>query len=173
MNKFTLLLSFILVFGMYKPNNTQATISKAEVSFEFVSKKVKGTIQGFESTSTIDFDNPAHSIFKGAVATETIDTNNGLRNWSLKSGKYFNADDFPRIQFTSTSVHKKENRYVVNGNLTLKGITKPITIYFMKKGNQLKGNTSIYSSDYNIKIKKKREDNLVRITLLFYLDSAN
>ena len=173
MNKFTLLLSFLIAFGIHTISNAQATVSKAEISFEFVSKEVKGTIEGFESTSRIDFDNPTNSIFEGSVAVKTLDTNNGLRNWSLKSGKYFDADDFPRIQFKSTSVSQKDNSYVVNGNLTLKGITKPITIDFIKKGNQLKGSTSIYSFDYGIKIKKKREDNLVKITLLFDLNSAN
>ncbi|WP_350291883.1 YceI family protein [uncultured Croceitalea sp.] len=171
MNKLTILLSLFLAFSVPKSSNAQATVSKAEISFEFVSKGVKGTIEGFESTSRIDFDNPENSTFEGSVGVKTLDTNNGLRNWSLRSGKYFDADDFPRIQFKSTSVSQKDASLVVIGDLTLKGITKPITIDFIKKGNQLKGSTAIYSYDYGIKIKKKREDNLVNITLLFNLDS--
>lgn len=169
MNKLTLLLSLFVAFSIHKSSSAQVTVSKAEISFEFISKGVKGTIEGFESTSMIDFDNLENATFEGSVAVKTLDTNNGLRNWSLRSGKYFDADDFPRIQFKSTSVSQKNNSYVVNGDLTLKGITKPITIDFMKKGNQLKGTTAIYSYDYGIKIKKKREDNLVKITLVFDL----
>ncbi len=169
MNRFKLILYFILAYGVHTSSTAQATITKAEVNFEFVSKDVKGTIEGFESTSSIDFDNPENSVFKGSVAVETLDTNNGLRNWSLKSGKYFDADDFPKISFESTLVTENKNDYSVKGNLTLKGVTKPTTILFSKKGNQLKGLFEIYSYDFGIKIKKKREDNLVKVTLLFNL----
>lgn len=169
MTKFTLFLSFLLVFSLQYALKAQSTINKAEINFTFVSKDVTGTIEGFESSSTIDFDNPENSVFKGAVAVETLDTNNGLRNWSLKSGKYFDADAFPKISFESTAVIENENNYEVKGNLTLKGVTRPITIVFSKKGNQLKGLFEIYSSDFGIKIKKKREENLVKVTLLFYL----
>ncbi|GMN08917.1 YceI family protein [Croceitalea sp. MTPC9] len=167
MKRLTLFLSLVTLFSLHNSVNSQTTISKAKISFEFVSKDVKGTIEGFESSSKIDFDNPENSFFSGSVAVKTLDTNNGLRNWSLKSGKYFDEDDFPRIEFESSAVNPKDDGYLVKGNLTLKGTTKPITIVFAKQGNQLKGTTSIYCSDYGIKIKKKREDNLVRITLLF------
>ena len=169
MKKLTLLLSFLLVFALQNKIEAQSTIAKAEITFEFVSKGVKGTIGGFESTSSIDFDNPENSVFKGAVAVKTLDTNNGLRNWSLKSGKYFDADDFPKISFSSTSVIVNENDYTVKGTLTLKGVSKPVSIAFAKKGNQLKGQLEIYSFDYGVKVKKKREDNLVKVTLLFDL----
>ncbi len=163
------LLSFLLFLVVNTNLNAQANISNAEVSFEFVSKEVKGSIAGFTSSSSINFDTPENSSFTGSVAVETLDTNNGLRNWSLKSRKYFDEDAFPRISFESTAVSQNETGYTVKGNLTLKGITKPITISFTKKGNQLKGLFEIYSYDYGIKIKKKREDNLVKVVLLFDL----
>jgi polyisoprenoid-binding protein YceI len=164
-----ILLSIFFIVGAVCTSKAQVAVTNAEVSFVFVSKDVKGTIGGFKSSSTIDFDAPERSSFAGSVAVETLDTNNGLRNWSLKSGKYFDEDDFPRISFKSTSVNYKDDTFIVKGNLSIKGITKPITINFTKNGNQLKGKASIYSYDYGIKIKKKREDNLVKITLLFDL----
>jgi len=133
MKKLTLLLSFLLVFALQNKIEAQSTIAKAEITFEFVSKGVKGTIGGFESTSSIDFDNPENSVFKGAVAVEN------------------------------------ENDYTVKGTLTLKGVSKPVSIAFAKKGIQLKGQLEIYSFDYGVKVKKKREDNLVKVTLLFDL----
>ena len=144
----------------------QINPNSATVTFEFVSKNVEGTIAGFKSDSKIDFDNPETSVFEGSVAVKTLNTNNGLRNWHLKGSKYFDEDDYPRIYFKSTSVSKKQDAFIVKGNLTLKGITKPITIDFVKTGSQLEGTTAIYSSDYGIQIKKKREDNLVTINLL-------
>lgn len=145
-------------------------ISNAEISFEFPSKKVKGTIEGFESTSKIDFDDITKSSFKGSVEAKTLDTNNFLRNLSLRSGKYFDVNDYPKITFESTSIVEDANEYVVSGMLTLKGQAKLTVIRFKKDGNQLIGSTQIYSSDFGIKIKKEREDNLVKVNFIFEVE---
>lgn len=161
----TIGLSFNIVSGQ------KTNIKSAHISFEFVSKNVKGTLSGFESESSIDLDNLENSIFKGSVSSETLDTNSGLRNWSLKSGKYFDADNYPKISFESKEVRLEGERLMVKGNLTIKETSKPITINFTRKENQLIGTTSLYSIDYGIKIKKKREDNLVKIKMVFDIDS--
>lgn len=166
-----LILALVLsLAGTFCPLPAQVSVTNAEIRFEFVSKEVKGTIKGFQSNTSIDFDHPENSTFEGSVAVETLDTDNGLRNWHLKRGKYFNEDDYPRISFRSTTVSEKDNTYIVTGNLSLKGTTKSLKINFTRKGNQLEGKTFIYTSDYGINIKKKREDNLVNITLLFNLE---
>ncbi len=144
-----------------------AEISKAEISFVFVSKDVAGTISGFQSNSRIDWDNPENSYFEGAVAVKTLDTNNGLRNWSLKGRKYFDEDDHPQIRFKSEKVASDDDKLIVKGTLTMKGVSKPMTITFQKKENTLTGRSSLYTSDFGINIKKKREDNLVKIKVVF------
>lgn len=141
----------------------EAKIESATIRFEFVSKKVKGEIAGFKSTSKIDWANLEGSEISGSVDVATVDTNNGLRNWSLKGSRYFNAKAFPTIQFKSKSISEKEGKLVVSGDLTLKETTKPIEILFERKGNFLKGKASLYTSDFDIKIKKKRGDNLVNV----------
>lgn len=147
--------------------HTQKTqIASAQISFEFVSKNVKGTIASFESKSEIDWDNLENSVFKGSVVSRTLDTNNGLRNWSLRSGKYFDVDDHPKITFESKQVELDGEKLIVKGNLTIKTTTRPVTFIFTKTQNQLIGTTSIYSIDYGIKIKKKREDNLVKVKIV-------
>ena len=62
-----------------------------------------------------------------------------------------------------------ENGYLVKGSLRLKGISKPFEIKLSKNANQLEGRASLYTSDFNINIKKKREDNLVRVVFRFQL----
>ncbi|MDT0607626.1 YceI family protein [Croceitalea rosinachiae] len=145
----------------------QSNIRKGAISFEFVNKEVKGTISGFESKSRIDWNQLENSYFEGSVAVETLDTNNGLRNWSLKSGKYFDKNDYPRIHFKSSEINQNGIDYVVKGVLTLKGIKKPLVIEFKRDGDTLVGSAELYSYDFDIKIKKKREDNLVKITFRF------
>ena len=162
-------LVFFWLFLLVHPITGQktSTITSAEITFEFVSKSVKGTLEGFESQSTIDWDTLENSSFKGSVQSKTLDTNNGLRNWSLRSGKYFDVDDYPLITFESNQVTQTNDALLVKGILSIKGIEKEITITFKRNGKQLIGTTSIYSIDYGIKIKKNREDNLVKVKMTF------
>lgn len=166
MRAFFILLIALSGFFSSSTYTQKAQITSAQISFEFVSKGVKGTIGGFISESEIDWDNLENSVFKGSVTSRTLDTNNGLRNWSLRSGKYFDVDDHPKITFESNQVDLDGERLVVKGDLTIKTTTKPVTFVFTKKQNQLIGTTSLYSIDYGIKIKKKREDNLVKIKIV-------
>ena len=145
----------------------QSNLAKATIGFEFVDKEVDGTISGFESNSRIDWNQLENSYFEGSVAVETLDTNSGLRNWSLKNRKYFNESDFPRIYFKSTSVVAQGNQLMVKGTLTLKGVEKPLTITFDKTDSGLMGKAELYTYDFGIKIKKERADNLVKITFRF------
>lgn len=164
-----LYLLFLLIVGLSTEQTLaqESKISKAQITFEFVSKKVKGTLDGFTSQSRIDINQLENSIFKGSVQSKTLDTNNGLRNWSLRGGKYFDVDDYPQISFESAEVTQNGNQLEVKGSLTIKSTTKPVTIIFDQQGNKLIGAFSIYSIDYGIKIKKKREDNLVKVRLEF------
>jgi len=146
-----------------------ATISSAEISFTFVSKNVEGTISGFESSSAIHLDALEDSKFKGSVAVETIKTGNFLRDWSLKSGKYFDADTHPQLTFESTDVTKTNDGYSVKGELTIKGTSKAITIDFKRNDNQLIGTTTLFSSDFGIEIKNDREDNEVYVKFVLSL----
>ncbi len=147
----------------------QNEISNAEITFTFVSKDVDGSISGFSSSSAIDLDNPSNSEFKGTVSVETLKTGNFLRDWSLKGKKYFNADDYPEISFASTSVTTTDTGFKVTGDLTLKGKSKPITIDFTRKADQVRGTTTLFSSDFGINIKKERKDNEVIVNFLLTL----
>ncbi|MEL6305702.1 MAG: YceI family protein [Bacteroidota bacterium] len=169
MHKTFLLLLLFVSNGLLAQNTF--TVKSGEISFEFVDKGVKGTIGNLASTSKIDFENPEASVFSGSVETETLDTNNGLRNWSLKNRKYFDADNHPKITFESSTIKAGTSNWTVTGPLTIKGISKNITITFEKKGNQLVGTTELYCYDFDIKIKKKREDNLVKVKMVFQLKS--
>ncbi|KPM33404.1 YceI family protein [Croceitalea dokdonensis DOKDO 023] len=147
----------------------QTKIKNAEINFRFVSKDVAGTIGGFVSNSSINLNQIEASTIKGSVAVATLDTDNSFRDWHLKRGKYFNEDEHPRISFESTNVTAQGNTVVVNGQLSLKGKTAPLTITFTSSGFVWTGKASLYSSDYGISIKKQREDNLVEITFRFEL----
>lgn len=147
-----------------------ATIKGAQINFVFIDNDVDGTFSGFNSSSKIDATDFEKSLFAGSVAVETISTGNSLRNWSLRRSKYFDADSYPKITFSSTNVTGSIDAFTVTGNLTIKNTTKKITLNFTKKDAKLIGETSINSADYGIVIKKNKDQNKVNIQISLLLE---
>jgi polyisoprenoid-binding protein YceI len=145
-------------------------IQKGTVGFSFVTKDVSGTLSNFSSTSVIDWDNLENSVIEGQVASETIRTGNFLRDFSLRRATYFDVDNYPIITFKSTKIETEAENINVYGILSLKGISKPITILFHKKGDTLTGTTTLFTSDFDITILKKgRESNKVTVSIVLQL----
>ncbi|MFN0255961.1 YceI family protein [Pedobacter ureilyticus] len=89
---------------------------------------VTGNIKSFQAelgSEGDDFTN-ANISFSGDI--NTIDTGNGDRDGHLKSGDFFDAEKFPAITFKSTNVEKDGSDYIVNGNLTIKDVTKAVKL---------------------------------------------
>jgi polyisoprenoid-binding protein YceI len=149
--------------------SAQQSVTSAKIGFVFVSNNVDGTIDGFLSSSKIFPDDLTSSKFEGSVTVNTLKTGNFIRDWHLKSSKYFDEEEYPIITFKSTEVIPIENGLEVIGVLTIKGISKTISWHLQKDGNTLRGSTSVFSSDFNIEIKNEREANEVVITLLLEL----
>lgn len=85
-----------------------------------------GQIEG-----TFELD-PAHldaSFFKVKIPIASIDTSNSKRDEHLRSGDFFNARQYPTAEFESTSIEATEDPavFVLKGNLTITGKTKPVT----------------------------------------------
>jgi polyisoprenoid-binding protein YceI len=62
------------------------------------------------------------------IDVQTVDTGNSSRDNDLKSDNYFNVAQFPTATYVSTSVAKTANGLTINGNLTVHGVTKPVTL---------------------------------------------
>jgi polyisoprenoid-binding protein YceI len=74
-------------------------------------------------------DNFDSAYFTLSLDVYSIDTNNRDRDEHLKSPDFFNADEFPTIDFLSTSFrHLEGDNYKMEGELTVKGITKHVTL---------------------------------------------
>ncbi|MEE1946780.1 YceI family protein [Pedobacter sp. KR3-3] len=89
---------------------------------------VTGSLKSFSSELTSEGDDFSSSSisFKGDI--DSIDTGNKDRDNHLKSADFFDAEKFPAIEFTSTSVEKDGDDYIVKGDLTVKGNTKPVKL---------------------------------------------
>jgi polyisoprenoid-binding protein YceI len=78
---------------------------------------------------TLDEADPTKSSFNIVLTADKVDTANDQRNGHLKSPDFFNAKQYPTIEFKSTSVKKAEGNVLhVTGNLTMHGVTKSITV---------------------------------------------
>ncbi|PIS11477.1 MAG: hypothetical protein COT73_03785 [Bdellovibrio sp. CG10_big_fil_rev_8_21_14_0_10_47_8] len=94
-----------------------------------VVSKVKGRFNKFEGS--FDFDEKKNEVSKINVKVEvgSIDTNNKKRDDHLSSPDFFDAKKFPTMTFTANKVVVKKDQTVkVSGDLTLRGVTKPVTL---------------------------------------------
>jgi len=82
-----------------------------------------------------DEKNPAKSSVEISIKAQSADTANEKRDTHLKGPDFFNAAQFPLLTFKSKSVKKtQENAFEVTGDLTVKGVTKPLTFNFTRTG---------------------------------------
>ncbi|MFF4714077.1 YceI family protein [Streptomyces eurythermus] len=90
---------------------------------------VKGGFGDFTGTLHLDGAEPAKSTAVLDVRMESIDTGNADRDTHLKSADFFKTDEFPTMTFRSTGVEVLgAEEYRVTGELSLLGVTKPLTI---------------------------------------------
>jgi len=94
----------------------------------FVSK-VGGRFTKFDGTIEIDRANPAASVVHLTIDAASLDTGNPTRDKHLNSPDFFDTAKFPQIAFTSTRVAAKgKDVYEVTGDLTIRGVTKPVVL---------------------------------------------
>ena len=86
------------------------------------------------------------------IDSTSIDTNDDKRDAHLKSPDFFDAKQFPDITFESTSVSPKGDDYAVDGDLTVRGKTKQISIAVRKTGEgEFRGKRVGYETEFVIK----------------------
>ena len=93
--------------------------------------KVRGAFNDVEGTVHIDALDPSKSSASITIQVASIDTRNADRDAHLRGNDFLALDDFPTITFVSTAAEKVgDDTYNVTGDLTVRGVTKPITIPF-------------------------------------------
>jgi len=123
--------------------------------------KVRGSFNEFEGSGYFDADDPARSRLDITIKAHSIDTRNADRDAHLRGNDFFEMDTYPEIRFVSTSVAKvDDDNYKVTGDLTIKDVTKPVTVDFELTGtaddpwgNQrlgLEGSTVINRKDWGV-----------------------
>lgn len=136
MKKIFLLLISFCIYSNWILAQSSLTPVDADSKVHFVIKnfgiKTGGDFKGLKGNIKFYPANPAASVFDVTVDAGTIDTDNESRDEHLKKADFFDVNTYKTIQFTSTKVtfSKVAGRFYMFGNLTIKGVTKPVEFGF-------------------------------------------
>ena len=98
--------------------------------------KVRGSFKEYEGEGYFDSEDPANSRLQLTIKAASIDTGNADRDNHLRSNDFFDMDSYPEIRFVSTQVENLgDDKYRVTGDLTIKGVTKPVSVDFENTGS--------------------------------------
>jgi polyisoprenoid-binding protein YceI len=96
---------------------------------------VRGNFPELTATGYIDPDHPEASAAEVTVQTASLRTNNSQRDNDLRSSSFLEVDRYPTITFKSTKIDQtRPDRYTMTGDLTIKGITRPVTFSVVRYG---------------------------------------
>jgi polyisoprenoid-binding protein YceI len=121
---------------------------------------VRGQFKEFEGSAHIDAANPSASSVTVKIQTASVDTGVADRDGHLKSADFFDVESNPEITFVSTEVSRDGDDWTIAGDLTIKGVTKPVTVEFESTGSArdpfgnlrvgFEGGTSISRKDWGL-----------------------
>ncbi|MBS1551571.1 MAG: YceI family protein [Bacteroidetes bacterium] len=166
MKKIFLLLTLVLInTSVFAQSVWKADLNHSKLNFSTVHlgiSEVEGLFKKFDVTIEANNDNFSDGVFTLTVDMTSVDTEIEMRDNHLRSADFFDTENYPVMTFKSNSIRETEkNRYVLNGDLTIRGITKPVTMELWYRGTivndkdksqtsgfQLTG--SINRSDFNI-----------------------
>lgn len=104
--------------------------SHSEVGFtvrHLMVSKIRGSFKGFSGAITIG-DDPVLSAVEASIDMTSVTTNDDNRDAHLRSADFFHTENHPTMTYRSTGVRADGDNYVVDGELTLHGVTRPVAL---------------------------------------------
>ena len=122
-----------VVHGRQVPEPGDWEIDPSHASFEFVARHLMSRVRGhFSDVSGVAHiaERPEDSTLEVEIDTTTVDTRDPDRDAHLRSNDFFGTEEHPTITFRSTAVRPgdRENQWLVDGDLTIRGVTRSITV---------------------------------------------
>lgn len=106
--------------------------SHSEIQFKakhLMITNVTGSFGNVNATAETNGDDFTNAKVSFTAQTNSVTTGNEQRDGHLKGADFFDAEKYPEIKFESTKLEKKSgNDYTLEGNLTIKGVTKPVKL---------------------------------------------
>ena len=115
----------------FDPYHTQVEFSAKHLGM----MTVRGHFAEVSASGDIDAEHPERSQIEATIKSTSIRTHNETRDNDLRSSNFLEADKYPTMHFKSTKIEPVEkDRYQLTGDLTIKGVTKPVTLDVVKLG---------------------------------------
>jgi polyisoprenoid-binding protein YceI len=115
----------------YKSGIWQLDPTHSEIAFSvrhLAISKVKGKFETFTVTVTAP-ENPADMTVEASIDVASVNTNQAQRDEHLRTSDFFAIDEHPQMTFVSTAFSPDEDgSFTLDGDLTLRGVTKPVTL---------------------------------------------
>ncbi|HYW06718.1 MAG TPA: YceI family protein [Longimicrobium sp.] len=108
--------------------NIDASHSSVTFRIRHLVSRVNGSFGQFKGAVVADPQNLAGGSVQVEIQTASIDTNNERRDTHLRSADFFDAEKFPTITFRSTRVRVTGRTLRVHGDLTMRGVTRPVVL---------------------------------------------
>ncbi len=114
---------------------------------------IHGRFNAAEGKFSLDRENPANSKFELSIKADSVDTANAQRDEHLRQPDYFDTKQYPTIDFKSTHVKAIDGGYEVQGNFTMHGKTRPVTLKLIGgKEHVFKGTKRVaFSTELSLK----------------------
>lgn len=119
-------------FPGYRAGTWKVDTVHSEVGFSIrhlAISRVKGKFESFDATF-VTAENPLDSTVDASVDVASVSTGEPNRDGHLRTSDFFLADEFPKLTFVSTGAREENGALLVDGDLTIRGITKPVTFDF-------------------------------------------
>lgn len=171
LNKLTTIIAVIIFavssIALTKYAVNEWTIDKSHSAINFkvthFFTPVNGQFNDYQATINFDPENLEESMIDVKIMVNSVDTKNERRDGHLKTADFFNVEKWPHISFKSSDIEQTgENEYVANGTLTIKDVSKEVSLPFqllgmmdnpMKEGTMVAGitaSTVVDRTDYTV-----------------------
>ena len=113
--------------------NTTWKIDAAHSSAQFSVRhlmiaNVRGEFTSISGSIQFDEANPANAKVEAEIEAGSINTHDEQRDTDLKSERFFHVEKFPKLTFRSTEIRREGSDWKVTGDLTIRGVTRPVTL---------------------------------------------
>lgn len=125
----------LLSYAAAHAQTSKVVSGSTDFSVKFILGTCNGTFDAPKGGAIFDPNNLNASAFNLTVAAATFKTNSNTRDKDMKSDKYFDVAKYPDIHFKSSRIEKKGAQFQAIGTLTIKDVSKTITLPFEAKKN--------------------------------------
>jgi polyisoprenoid-binding protein YceI len=114
----------------YRAGTWKADPAHTEIAFSarhLMISKVRGRFTGFDLT-IVTGDDPLGSSATATIDLTSVDTGNETRDTHLRSADFLAVEQHPAMTYRSTGVRRSSDGWIVDGELTLRGVTRPVPL---------------------------------------------